>query len=259
MQAPSPGQGPRGPELSQRVALVTGASKGVGLAVVRQFVASGATVVMVDSQEDLLQAAVMQLGGNGHQVLPITGDVSHKAAVDFMIQQAINAYGKLDILVCCSDDISLGALEDVDINAWEHSMRSNLTGPFICLQTASGYMKQQGYGRIVNVAAQASKTLGCFGGVHYHASKAGILGLTRQAAKELGEYGITVNCVCPGAIDTPEFHNAAAQSGHLKLNTPLKRLGTVDEVANVVSFLAGDLAGYVTGASYDVNGGDVMC
>jgi len=200
----------------------------------------------------------MSLGGNANMVLPITGDTAHKAAVDFMITQGVQTFGRLDILVCCNNVISTTPMEAIAEEEWGHVLGANLTGPFLCMQAAAEHMKPNGTGRIVHVAAQAAKSLGVFGGVHYHASKAGLLGLTRQGAKELGAFGITVNAVCPGAIDTEDFHEAAVGQ-HLRLVTPLKRLGQADEVANVVSFLASDLAGYVTGASYDVNGGDSMC
>lgn len=258
LQAPSFNTAQKTADLKGKVAMVTGACAGVGLAVVSQFVNSGASVIMVDSNEEALQAAVLSLGGNANMVLPITGDTAHKAAVDFMIQQGMSTFGRLDILVCTTNDINTSPIEAIAEQEWAQVLNANLTGPFFCIQAAAECMKPNGYGRIITVASQAAKSLFCFGGVHYHASKAGLLGLTRQSAKELGQYGITVNSVCPGAIDTQDFQ-AAAVGQHLRLNTPLKRLGQADEVANVVSFLASDLAAYVTGASYDVNGGDTMC
>ena len=258
LAAPSFNAAQKTADLAGKVAMVTGASTGVGLAVVNQFVHSGASVIMVDNNEEALQAAVHSLGGNANMVLPITGDTAHKAAVDFMIQQGVQTFGRLDILVCCAAGIATTPMEQISEQEWGAVLGANLTGPFLCVQAASALMKQSGAGgRIITVASQAAKTLNVFGGVHYHASKAGLLGLTRQSAKELGQFGITVNTVCPGAIDTDDFHQAC-MGQHLRLNTPLKRLGLADEVANVVSFLASDLAAYVTGASYDVNGGDVM-
>jgi len=258
IQAPSFNTAQKTADLGGKVAMVTGASAGVGLAVVTQFVNSGASVIMVDSNEDALQAAVLSLGGNANMVLPITGDTAHKAAVDFMIQQGMSTFGRIDILVCTTNDINTTPIEAIAEQEWNRVLSNNLTGPFLCMQAAAECMKPNGYGRIITVASQAAKSLFCFGGVHFHASKAGLLGLTRQAARELGQYGITVNSVCPGATDTQDFHDACVGQ-HLRLNTPLKRLGQPDEVANVVSFLASDLAGYVTGSAYDVNGGDTMC
>lgn len=256
IQAPTPVAG-SDMQFVDRIAMVTGASRGVGLAVVQKLVEGGAQVLMVDNEEQALQEAVLMLGGYGGAVLPITGDVGHKVAVDFMVGEVVARYGHLDILVCCHNSNFSTPLELVDEEEWNMCINTNLTGTFLCDQAAAEYMKPNGYGRIVNVTSQAGKTLGCYGGAHYHAAKAGILGFTRQAAKELGPFAVTCNAVCIGAIESPDFHDGIAGQ-QLRLNTPLKRLGTAEEAASVICFLASESSGYVTGATFDVNGGDVM-
>src|SRR5207248_5022676 len=143
---------------------------------------------------------------------------------------------------------------------WRLALEVNMTAPFLLIQAALAAMKAQGYGRVVNVSSLAGRSVSTLGGAHYTASKAGMLGLTRAAAKELGAHGITVNAVCPGLFDTELTHANATQErlDAVSQNFPIARLGKPAEVAELICFLASESAGYITGASFDINGGSLM-
>ncbi len=136
-----------------------------------------------------------------------------------------------------------------------------MTAPFLLIKAALPAMKAQRYGRIINISSSAGRMVSTLGGAHYTASKTGLLGLTRAAAKELGKFGITVNAVCPGMIDTEltrEHADAGTAGSGSRPNYPMPRLGTAREVADLICFAASEAAGYITGASFDINGGDLM-
>jgi 3-oxoacyl-[acyl-carrier protein] reductase len=152
------------------------------------------------------------------------------------------------------------ALPMIPLAEWRRTLDVNLTAVFLCAKAVVPAMTAQGFGRIVNVSSTAGKSVSTLGGAHYTASKAGVLGLTRAAAKELAPLGITVNAVCPGLIDTEMVRQnvAADRLEAYRRSFPIPRLGTAEEVADLIAFLASDQAGYVTGASFDITGGDLM-
>lgn len=139
-------------------------------------------------------------------------------------------------------------------------MEVNLTLPFLLTRAVLPHMKARGYGRVINISSTAGRMVSTLGGAHYTASKTGLLGLTRAAAKELGKYGITVNAVCPGMIDTELTRESATDETleRIAKSYPVPRLGTAREVADLICFAASEAAGYITGASLDINGGDLM-
>jgi len=149
---------------------------------------------------------------------------------------------------------------DLEADEWRATLEVNLTVPFLLTKAVLPAMKAQHYGRIVNVSSSAGRTVSTLGGAHYTASKAGLLGLTRASAKELGRFGITVNAVCPGMIDTELTHENASPEllERLAAGFPVPRLGTAREVADLICFAASEDAGYITGASFDITGGDLM-
>src|SRR4029077_6403607 len=150
--------------------------------------------------------------------------------------------------------------EALTADEWRRALEVNLTAPFLLIKAAAPPMKARRYGRIVNISSLAGKTVSTLGGAHYTASKAGLQGLTRAAAKELGAFGITVNAICPGMIDTELTHEHGAPEllERLAAGYPIPRLGTPGEVADLICFVASESAGYITGASVDINGGDLM-
>jgi 3-oxoacyl-[acyl-carrier protein] reductase len=149
---------------------------------------------------------------------------------------------------------------ELSAEEWRKALEVNLTAPFLLTKAVLPAMKAQGYGRVINISSSAGRMVSTLGGAHYTASKTGLLGLTRAAAKELGKFGITVNAVCPGMIDTELTHEYASPETleRLAASYPVPRLGTALEVADLICFAASEAAGYLTGTSLDINGGDLM-
>ena len=169
-------------------------------------------------------------------------------------------FGRIDVLVNNAALALPTRFEQLSVTEWRAALEVNLTVPFLMIQAVLPTMKAQGYGRIVNVSSTAGRSVSTLGGAHYTTSKAGLLGLTRAAAKELGRYGVTVNAVCPGMIDTELTRENATpdQLERLAQGFPVPRLGTSREVADLICFAGSEAAGYITGASLDINGGDLM-
>src|SRR6187455_2997447 len=161
----------------------------------------------------------------------------------------------------CSDALPLTTrFEQITAEEWRRALEVNLTAPFLLIQAVLPAMKAQGYGRIVNISSTAGRMVSTLGGAHYTATKTGLLGLTRASAKELGVYGITVNAVTPGMIDTELTRESASNEllERIAKSYPIPRLGTALEVADVICFAASEAADYITGATFDINGGDLM-
>ena len=198
--------------------------------------------------------------GRNARVVVLAGDIADAVTVRSLVEAVVGRFGRLDILVNNAAAAYSTRFAQISEEEWRRAVDVNLTAPFLCIQAALPSMKARGYGRIVNLSSTAGKSVSTLGGAHYTASKAGLLGLTRAAAKELGPYGITVNAVCPGLIDTEltrEHATAEELAGHAR-TFPIQRLGTAAEVADLICFLASEEAGYITGASIDINGGDLM-
>ena len=247
-------------ELIGRVAMVTGAGQGMGRAVAERLAAGGARVVVNDLNPESAERTAQALAEAGHEATPVAGDVSHPASVREMFRAVSDRYGTLHVLVNNAGILYPTPVEHIEPEEWDLVVAVNLTGTFLCSQQAIGPMREAGWGRIVNFSSTAGKNVSTVGGAHYTAAKAGVLGFTRHLAKEVAGYGITVNAVCPGLIDTemvravisPERADAYARG------FPIERLGEPEEVAELVAFLASDRASYITGASLDINGGDLM-
>jgi len=240
-----------------RVAVVTGAAQGIGRATAELLIERGASVVLSDLDPARIAAAAAELGPNA---IPAAGDISDPAAVSRLIGVALERWGRLDVLVTAAGILHPTRFSAIPLPEWRRTLDVNLTGVFLCMQAAAAPMMAQRYGRIVNLSSTAGKSVSTLGGAHYTASKAGVLGLTRAAAKELAPDGITVNAVCPGLIDT-EMVRANVSPERLesyRASFPIHRLGAPVEVAAMICFLASEEAGYVTGAAFDITGGDLM-
>jgi len=238
-----------------RVALVTGAARGLGRAVAERLISRGASVAVNVRDPQRAEALARELGD---RAFAVPGDVTD--APDTMIDQVLERFGRLEILINNAAYAHSTRFDDLTADQWRRAMEVNLTAPFLLTKAVVPSMKKREYGRIVNISSLAGKTVSTLGGAHYTASKAGLQGLTRAAAKELGRFGITVNAICPGMIDTElsREHATQEQLAALAKRFPIPRLGTAGEVADLICFLASEAAGYITGASYDINGGDLM-
>jgi 3-oxoacyl-[acyl-carrier protein] reductase len=196
----------------------------------------------------------------GERAFAVPGDVAAAGVPEEIVRRTLERFGRVDILVNNAVFARSTRFPELTAEEWREALEVNLTAPFLLTKAVLPAMKAQRYGRIVNVSSSAGRTVSTLGGAHYTASKAGLLGLTRAAAKELGKYGITVNAVCPGMIDTELTRENATPEllARLASGYPVPRLGTAQEVADLICFAASEAAGYVTGASLDINGGDLM-
>ena len=240
-----------------RVALITGAVRGLGRAAAERLLARGASVAVNVRDQKRADALTRELGG---RAFAVPGDVTDPDAPDTMVQEVLERFGRFDILVNNAAYAHSTRFDDLTADEWRRAIEVNLTAPFLLTKAVVRTMKARQYGRIVNISSLAGKTVSTLGGAHYTASKAGLQGLTRAAAKELGQFGITVNAICPGMIDTEltREHATQGQLAALAASFPIGRLGTAEEVADLICFVASEAAGYITGASFDINGGDLM-
>ena len=247
-------------KLHNQVAIVTGAAQGMGAAIAGRLAAEGAKVVLSDiNVEKVAQVAERISTAANSSTMAMKTDVTKEDEVAEMVEMAIEHYGTVGILVNNAGILYPTRIDNVTKAEWDEVIDVNLNGSFLCSKAVLPIMKANKFGRIVNMSSSAGRSVSTLGGVHYTAAKAGVLGLTRGMAKEVAPFGITVNAICPGLIDTemarencsPERLRAYEES------FPIPRLGTPKEVAQLIVFLATDAA-YITGASIDINGGDLM-
>jgi 3-oxoacyl-[acyl-carrier protein] reductase len=267
-------------DLSGRVALVTGGSRGLGRADALALARAGADVVIADLlvESDESEEAAESVGGFalvarsqglvhteetaeqiqalGRRSFAVKCDVTDRDQVAAAVARTVDELGSVDILVNSAATLDhVGQFHDQSPELWERDLRVNLTGSFNCAQAVWPHMKERGRGRIVNMASVAG-TLGGFGQASYSTTKAGVLGLTKTLAMEGGRHGITCNAIVPGIISTEIFHAAnAAMNERIAKRTVFKRPGEPDDIANAIAFLCSDLAGYITGVELYVSGG----
>jgi len=240
-----------------RVAIVTGAARGLGRAVAERLHERGASVAINVRDAGRAERVAREIG---ERAIAVPGDVAAPDAPEDIVRRTLARFDRIDILINNAALPLTTRFEAVTAEEWRRALEVNLTAPFLLIKAALPAMKAQGYGRVVNISSTAGRMVSTLGGAHYTASKTGLLGLTRAAAKELGSYGITVNAVCPGMIDTELTRESAPPEvlERLARSYPVPRLGTSLEVAELICFVASDMAGYITGASLDINGGDLM-
>ena len=240
-------------DFSGRVALITGAASGVGLATARLLLGAGAQVALLDLKQDALEAARDELGAD---VALCAADVTQSAALDDAVAATLSAYGRLDILVNSAGiaGASLPTLEVSDAE-WERVMAINANGTFYAMRAALPSMIGNGYGRIVNVASVAGKE-GNPMAAAYSASKAAVIGMTKSVGKDVASTGVLVNCVCPAPIDTPMVRGLSEEHVQYMLSrVPMGRLASTDEAAMLIAYLASDGMTFSTGAAFDLSGG----
>ena len=244
-----------------KVAIVTGAGRGMGKATALTLARDGAAVLVNDVRRELAQAVVQEIKAAGGQALAYVADVSDEAQVQAMVDATVARFGTVDILVNNAGILrATTPLETIPWEEWELMLRVNVTGVFLCTKAVLPIMKEKRSGKIVNVSSSAGRTTSTFGGAHYTTSKAAVLGLSRHTAREAAPYNINVNAVTPGSMDT-EMVRELATPEHMeqeRQNIPLRRLGTAQDEANLVAFLCSESSSYITGATIDINGGDLM-
>jgi 3-oxoacyl-[acyl-carrier protein] reductase len=241
--------------LKNRVALVTGASQGIGRAMALALAQSGARVVAAARNAEKLAGVVSEISAAGGEGLAVAMDVADAEQVKSGFRQAVEKFGKLDILVNNAAITRDGLAVRMKADDWDAVLRTNLTGAHLCAQQAMSLMMRARYGRIINVTSVVAET-GNPGQVNYVAAKAGLIGLTRALALEIASRNITVNAVAPGFVVSPMTDPLSQMvKDALLARVPLGRMGTDAEIAAAVVFLASEEAGYITGAVLDVNGG----
>jgi 3-oxoacyl-[acyl-carrier protein] reductase len=243
------------------VAIVTGAARGLGRAAAERFLELGASVAVNVRDAARAEALAKELGDAfGGRALAVPGDVTAPGVPEEIARRTLERFSRVDVLVNNAAHAKTTRFPALEAAEWREALEVNMTAPFLLTKAVLPAMKAQGYGRIVNVSSTAGRTVSTLGGAHYTASKAGLLGLTRAAAKELGKWGITVNAVCPGMIDTELTRESASPEllETLAAGFPVPRLGTARDVADLICFAASEEAGYITGASFDISGGDLM-
>ena len=243
-----------------RVAIITGAAQGIGKSIAILFAAEKMNVVVADIKKGLGEGTVQEIKQAGGQALYVEADVSQKADADRMVAETLKEFGRLDILVNNAGiNYLTPILEEVNEEEWDRVLAVNVKGVYFCMSAAVDPMKYQKWGRVITIGSIAGKQGGPASGVHYCASKAAVMCMTKQFARYLAPYGITVNCIAPGVIDTEmgKFLGAEAIQRTIHL-TPLGRLGTPEDVAHAALFLVSEGAGFITGEVLDVNGGVLM-
>jgi 2-hydroxycyclohexanecarboxyl-CoA dehydrogenase len=246
-----------------RVAVVTGAASGMGLAIARHLAARGDRVGLLDLQGEAARRAARDLRETGATATAAEADVTDRGAVDAALDRLRAELGPIEIMVTSAGLDSFASFTEMTIESWERTLAVNLTGTFHCLQAAVPDMIEARWGRMVTIASSSAQS-GAPRMAHYVASKSGVIGLTRALALELAPHGITVNTIPPGMIDTPMLRRAEANGDVGKIDKlaprviPVGRAGTPEDIAAACGFLCSDEAGFITGQVIGVNGGMVL-
>ena len=247
--------------LPDKVAIVTGGASGLGRGIALALAREGARVAVVDLNEAGAHDTVETIAKDGGQAAAWRADISDKARIDQVVAEIISRWGTVDILVNNAGLDRVGPFVSSSEAEWDLILRVNLKGPIVCTRAVLDEMTRKGYGKIVNIASDAGR-VGSTGEAVYSAAKGGIIAFTKTIARETARHRLNVNCVCPGPSDTPLFQEVAAGNPKLaeslKRVIPFGRLGTAEDLAPAVVFLASDESGFVTGQTLSVSGGLTM-
>jgi NAD(P)-dependent dehydrogenase (short-subunit alcohol dehydrogenase family) len=244
-------------------AIVTGGASGIGLAIARRLSAEGAAVAILDLDADSAKQAAQQIGTRCAPAIGLGVDVADRFLINAAVELTLDALGAPTILVNSAGLDGFEKFLSISEESWQRVLAVNLTGTFDCCQAVVPYMLDAGWGRIVNISSSSAQT-GNPLMVHYSAAKAGVVGLTKALAQELGPRGITVNTIPPGFIDTPMLRRSERRGllgpgvAAAEANTPVRRVGRPEDIAAMCAFLCSEDAGYITGQVVGVNGGRVL-
>ena len=249
--------------LQDRVAIITGASYGIGRAIAESFIQEGVKVALCARNREQLARAARELGS---EVLAIQADMTQLADIEKLFAATAERFGRLDILVNNAGGTHLSQLLDLPDEAWQENIDANLFSVLRCSRLALPRMREQRWGRIINISSIFGKQPGG-GMIDYNATKAAVISLTKTLADEVAKDNVLVNVVCPGPVRTPLWENAAKIinpkdpdgmiEGFAQANIPLGRFGRPEEIASLVTFLVSERASFITGAAYDIDGGMV--
>jgi len=245
-------------QLQDKVAVVTGSTKGIGKEIALEFARRGAKVVVSGRNAERAEAVCAEIKAAGGSAMAVVGDVSRMADAQQLIERALEQFGQIDVLVNNAGITRDNLLMRMKEEEWDEVLAINLKGAFNCIKSVTRQMMKQRSGRIINITSVVGQ-MGNAGQANYAASKAGIIGLTKSVARELASRNITCNAVAPGFIET-DMTGALDEKVResLQAQIPLGRLGSVSDVARAAAFLAGDEAAYITGQVINVDGGMVM-
>lgn len=243
-----------------RAIIVTGAGQGMGRAIAERFARDGGSVLVADVNADTATSVADRLTGEGHRAVPFQVDVAKPDQVKAMVARCVAEFGGVDVLVNNAGILRSTKIMAIAPEEWDLVMAVNVKSLFLCAQAVHDEMVKRGGGRIVHMASLAGRATSTLGGAHYTTSKAAVLGLMRHMAREWARDGITSNAVSPGMVDTPMARAGTSDDRMAEIVSaiPLGRLAAPEEVANLVCFLASDEAAYITGASVDIHGGELI-
>lgn len=249
-------------DFNGQVVIVTGSGspKGIGKTIAKTFAKQGAAVVIVDMNEQGIKDTVAEIKEDGGEAFGIAVNVTDKDSVENMVKQVMDNYGRIDVLVNNAGISQKVTVEDMTADDMRKIFEVNMVGLFLCTQACMKEMRKAKYGRIVNLSSVSGKRGGgVFGGAHYSASKAAVLGFSKNLSREISAEGITINSVCPGLINTEIWKSLPKEDAEKVIaGIPMGRPGETEEVAAAIVFLASKEASYITGEEIDINGGSHM-
>lgn len=244
-----------------KVAIVTGSGRGMGRACGLAFAREGAAVVFTDIDVTAAEDAAAEAVRNGGTALALACNVADADDVKRTVAATVERFGTVDILINNAGVLrTTRPLEEIAEDEWDLIVDVNLKGVFLFTRAVAPIMRSRRYGKIINISSSAGRSVSELGGAHYTASKAGVLGLTRHTAHEYGQYGLNVNSICPGLVETPMIREEAGEDklNHWLSQIPLGRFSEAEEEADLVLFLASEESKYITGATIDFNGGSLL-